>query len=443
MKTIRVFLVSVILATITLFNFVAALQGYLSSMEKAEQLLDQQLLETAKLIASIHADSKSVTIDHPETMAFQIWKPGRLQAASPNVPKTQISELVPGYNYTNFGGYRWRTVVYQNPLSQNWILVAERADLRYALAENVILESIFPILLALPVVGILIWLIVNHGLKPLRLLADELTRKQSTDLSPVSLPAPKRELEQIVESTNLLFARLESSLQREKQFASDAAHELRTPISVLKVELYNLARQHPDDDETIQQLRTTIDRLGYMVEQILDLYRSSPDQYIANMTAVDLHELVQSVIASTYQQFEEKSQHLEYHGEPCSISGDSFALTTMLQNLLSNASKYTPENGNIRVTVTDDEHAILLTVEDSGPGIPPEHHQSVFKRFYRVGGDRHNSGVVGCGLGLAIVRRIVELHHADISIKPSVFETGAAFQVSFPKNLITKSKSTS
>lgn len=433
MKSIRLFLIAVILATITLFNFIAALQGYRSSLLEAERLFDNQMMETAEFIADLYSENLLAPVDHAGNRVFQVWKNGELKAYSANAPIMAIAPLLPGFNFSNFDGYRWRTVARYDNQKQLWVLVAERTDRRYSLSENLILESFIPILMGLPVVGLLIWFIVSQGLKPLRTLADELGKKQPDDLSPLCFDAPKQELEQIVYSTNLLMGRLESSLNREKQFASDAAHELRTPISVLKVQLYNIAQLLPDEDSNLPELTETVDRLEHLVEQILVLYRTTPDQYSANFTRIDMGILTEEVLAQEYAQFEDKNQTLEFRGKPYVLSGDRFAITTLLQNLLSNASKYTPCGGHINVKVCDEQGDIVLTVEDSGPGIPLDEYQSVFERFYRSRGDRHNSGESGCGLGLAIVKHIVELHRAEITIAPSSFESGTAFRIRFPK----------
>ena len=249
MKSIRVFLVAVILAVITLFNFVAALKGYQSSMEEAERLFDKQLLDTARLIAKIYTDDTVNNVDHENTFTFQVWQWDELLASSSNAPSTLFAPSKPGFDYTNFDGYRWRTVTYFDMSTQYWVVVAERTDLRYTLAENVVLESIFPVLLGIPLVGLLIWLIVGQGLRPLHRLADELGNKQADDLSPLSNNFSSRELKQIMLSSNKLLERLERSLLRERQFASDAAHELRTPISTLKIQLHNIRRELPQDSQ--------------------------------------------------------------------------------------------------------------------------------------------------------------------------------------------------
>lgn len=430
-KSIRIFLVTVILAVITLFSFVAALKGYQSSMAEAESLFDKQLLDTARLIAYIYTESTISNEGYESTFTFQIWQQDKLLASSFNAPSIGIAPLTSGFDYNNFDGYRWRTVAHFDTIKQYWVVVAERSDLRYALAENVVLESIAPVLLGLPLVGLLIWLIVGQGLKPLRRLADELGNKRTDDLSPLSYDSSSRELQRIVLSSNQLLGRLEGSLLRERQFASDAAHELRTPISVLKVQLHNISKELPDNNQNIRELAETAERLRHIVEQILDLYRSSPDQYNAALTSIDLNDLAQEVLAQEYTSFEAKNQTLEFHGEECFIQGDRFALSTLLLNLLSNANKYTPAEGRISVSTRHSGGHVILTVEDSGPGIPEQHREAVFERFHRVGGDRHQSGVPGCGLGLAIVNHIVESHNAEISISDSRFNKGTAFQIKF------------
>ncbi len=379
MNSIRVFLVAVILAVITLFYFIAALRGYQSSMLEADRLFDKQLLDTARLIANLHTEDTAGNLGHDASMAFQVWRGERLVASSRNAPDTAISTLEPGFDYSNFDGYRWRTAAYFDSARGNWILVADRTDLRFALAENVILESLFPTLAGLPIVGLLIWVIVSGGLRPLRALAGELAGKQPDDLSPLAIAAPKQELEQIVASCNGLLERLETSLLREKQFASDAAHELRTPISALKLQVYNLAQErgtergtkrgteHGADDAQMSELEQTVERLEHIVEQILDLYRSSPDQFNASFEPLDLSGLAREVLAEEFAAFDRKDQQLEFQGQPCMIAGDRFALTTLLRNLLSNANKYTPRGGQVLVTVAAKGDTCTAPISRSRP----------------------------------------------------------------------------
>jgi len=432
MNSIRVFLVVVTLAVLTLFTFIVSLRGFQSGMQEADQLFDNQLLNVARLIADIHTEKTADRFDHSGNITFQVWQKGVLQASSSNAPPHELTELEAGFDFSNFDGYRWRTVAYHDANRDSWVLAAQRTDLRYTLAESVILESIYPVAIGLPVLGLLIWLIVSQGLKPLRRLAAELGNKQPEDLSPLAIPSPKSELQQIVLSSNRLLARLENSLLREKQFASDAAHELRTPISALKVQLYNIGKDLPEEHEGISEMAYTAGRLERVVEQILDLYKSSPDRYAANFVPINLAALTQEMLAREYPLFDSKNQVLEFLGDACFIAGDRFALTTLIYNLLSNANKYTPQGGQVIVRIDNAGSRANLTVEDSGPGIPEEQRHNIFDRFYRIGNDPEYAHEPGCGLGLAIVKRIADLHEASITVTPSRFNTGTAFHVSFP-----------
>jgi two-component system sensor histidine kinase QseC len=261
--------------------------------------------------------------------------------------------------------------------------------------------------------------------------------KRSDDLSSLSDSERPQELDVLSESINSLLRRLEAAFEREKRFAADAAHELRTPLSVLKVQLHNLLHDIPADAERLQSLQTAVERMGHSVEQVLMLYRMAPDQFAANLVQLDLASLVRQVIAELYPQIEEREQQIELLGDQALMSGDAFALRTLVMNLLDNASKYSGHGGEIRVQVSATADTVVLTVADSGPGIPAAEREHVFERFYRVGGDRHNSGITGSGIGLAIVRHIAEMHQAEISLADSGLDSGLAVLVRFPVRPVT------
>lgn len=461
MKSIRSFLVIVILSTITLMAFLTALNGYHDSMAKAEQLFDSGLIDKAHLLSiafssnpidgsslkneNMNARTKKNIIPDILTkghiFAFQIWHNESLLLHSPQAPQVPIANFQQGFQDKNFLNHRWRIYSYYNKTSNLWIMTAERMDIRYVLAENIILETILPIVLMLPLLGILIWTIISYGLSPLRQLAKELGNKRADDLTPLAIDKQPVELIQVVNSTNDLFNRLKASFLREKRFASDAAHELRTPISAIKIHLHNLSHLIPSDENSFKQLTLAVDRMGHLVEQILNLNRTSTEQYSARFSSFDLYELAQEIIINEYDHFAEKNLKIALEGalegKRCQLQGDKFSLEILIQNLLTNAYKYTPEGGSVLVSVypdkTDGKTNIILKVEDSGPGVPDDQYERLFDRFYRLNGDCHASGTMGCGLGLAIVQQIVELHHAKISLGHSSFPGGLLVQVIFAK----------
>ncbi|VAW50512.1 hypothetical protein MNBD_GAMMA05-913 [hydrothermal vent metagenome] len=434
MKSIRFYLITTILAAMTLLIFLSALHGYNKSTKEAKILLDKQLVDMANVLSSIQIQPESFpsSITNVDTTytAFQVWQNEQLVSRSNNAPDKPMTQLTPGFHDNNFGQYRWRIYVHLNKNNQRWVITAERTDSRNRLIDNFILESVLPVILTLPIAAIIIWLLVGSGLKPLRLLASQLQHKQEHDLSPVTLTGSLSELQPLVDSTNNLLARLERSLTRAKRFSSDAAHELRTPISGLKINLHNLQIESPDD-KNLKLLTAGVNRMGHVVEQILSLYRTTPDQYMANFETLNLHVIAQQSIAQYYPHFESKQQQIELSGKSAMFQGDKFTIEVLLQNLLGNANKYTPEGGNIEITISQTDYIVQLKVEDSGPGIPEEKYHRIFDRFYRLDGDQHHSEIEGCGLGLSIVQHIVQLHHGEIKLSHSKFDTGFAITINF------------
>jgi len=446
MKSIRLYLIATILAAMTLLIFLSSLHGYNKSTIEAQNLFDKQLINMANILSSSVPQNNNITkqtaITNPvitpadietNNNAFQIWQQGQLIRRSHNAPDTLITSLIPGFRDSNFNHFRWRNYVHHIPSLDRWIITAERTDIRNRLIDNLIIESALPVIMTLPLAALIIWFLVGSGLKPILQLSSQLQHKQSNDLSPVTLTESLQELQPLINSTNSFLLRLKNAFDREKYFSADAAHELRTPISVLKVELHNLTTELPDNNN-LASLILSVDRMEHLVEQILSLYRTTPDQYLTKFKPIDLYCVTQNCIAQQYSKFEARNQQIELLGAPAIIQSDSFVLETLLQNLLSNANKYTPENGKIKVSIKNEGDDLRLRIEDSGPGIPSDKYHRIFDRFYRLNGDQNDSGIEGCGLGLSIVQHIVQLHKADIQLSHSKFSSGLAVTIRFPLN---------
>jgi two-component system sensor histidine kinase QseC len=445
-SSIRVFLVAALLSSITLVIFVASLRGYQRSMDELQALFDEQLLQKVGLLEhSVRVQFTAGNAPEAEIVAFpaggkssllyQVWRDvdGYCVLRSAGTPETALLQSVAGFQEINFRGYHWRALVTQDATTGLWLLLAERDDLRYKIADRVVIAVLTPIVLGLPVLALIIWWVVGRGLRPISRLATELERREAGDLAAIELREVPRELEVLANSANELLRRLEASFQREKRFTADAAHELRTPISAIRVHLQNLLDEPDEPGHSLQKLGEGVERLSHLVEQTLVLNRVAPDQYMANFVPLDLYMITQQVLAELYPQVEAKQLQIQLEGDAAEIHGDRFGLEMLVLNLVSNAIKYTPVSGKIDVAVYRLGDKVCLEVMDSGPGIPPDQYQRVFERFYRVGGDRHNSGVAGCGLGLSIVQRIVALHGAEIELGPSRFATGLKVTVIFPR----------
>lgn len=432
MKSIRLFLVAGTVAILLLYNFIAAVRGYQSSMLEADLLFDNQLLDLSRLVGNLDTGRVKPEFRLGNNLAFQIWEGNRLLAASWHAPQEPMNPFKSGFDFSNFDSYRWRTFTRLDEENGRWIIVAERTDLRFVLAEDVVLESVTPILLGIPIVGLLIWMIVGFGLRPLAQLSADLREKRAQDLSPLPPRQTPKELDQVVQSVNGFIQRLDDALEREKRFSADAAHELRTPISALKIQLHNLAQEVDAGSDTFRELQQGVERMQHLVEQLLSLYRMTPAQFSANCTRLDLLATAQQVVARHYPLIEQKRQNVELDGASAFIDGERFAVETLLANLLANAIRYTPTGGNIRLRVERSNGRVELIVADDGPGIPLLEREQVFERFHRgvqPGEDRAS----GCGLGLTIVKHVADLHRATVVVEDSGFGTGAAFRVSFPE----------
>ncbi len=450
MASIRLFLTLTLIAIIVLVSFLSSLRGYRESMAEAQALFDMQLQEHAKLLSLINPamnsagsveileelvlpQQQNLQLSAESLIAYQMLdEQGRLLLRSVIAPATAMSPLEVGYSDRNFNGYRWRVLAVHNPDQGRWVMAAQRFDVRYELAESVILEAVIPTVFSIPLAALLIWFIVGYGLRPIKILAQEVRTREVSDLSAVRLDNVPRELTPLTLSTNDLLRRLQSSFDREKRFAADAAHELRTPISVLKVQIHNLLSEMEEPNATLLELQQSIDAMGHLVEQILVLNRTAPDQYMVQFVLVDLYNLTQEVVSTEYEQILEREQQFDLEGYSVKIRGDATALRSLISNLIANASKYSPQEAHIRVRIHQSGSRVTLIVEDSGPGIPESYRERVFDRFYRLDGDRHASGVSGSGLGLAIVRHIVEMHGATIALSRSVELGGLCITIHFP-----------
>jgi len=436
MNSIRASLVAMLVAAFTLVSFLATLNAYRSSLAETEKLLDAQLQHVSGLLR-LHSDrgevpsapSESEPESEPESeLTYQVWRGDMLLRRSSRAPDAMINELAEGFRYANFGGYRWRTLTRLAP-DGDWYVVAQRADLRHTLAERAALASVQPLLMWLPVSAVLVWVLVGWGLRPLRELSRQINLRRSDDLAPIRYVDPPRELVQLVSSTNSLFSRLAASFEREKHFAAHAAHELRTPLSALKVHLHNLSLDLPPDHPGLAHANAGVERMQHLIKQILDLNRTNPEIIEAKFRKVDLHSLAQRVTAEVWPDFAVRQQSLSLAGESVTLFGDESMLETMLLNLLDNAGKYTPRGGEIDVFAGRVGDGVELRVVDSGPGIPETERDRVFERFYRGSGD---AVVSGSGLGLAIVHHIAVLHGAVIRLERSHFPSGLAVIVAFP-----------
>lgn len=468
--SIRRYLVLTLVAVLTLITFIAAIQGYKASMTRAEKLFEQQLVDFAQIVKGLHQtfDTKQrqfVTIKQQTSFAFQVWQGDNLviqSANSPIQPIISLNKSSTHFGEVNFSGQRWRAIYlasssdlspdnftnntpdYSLEANNNTlvIIVAQPLKKQFLLAQEVILAAVTPMIIAIVLLSFLIYAIITQGLKPLHKLTTALANKRSNDFTPLALEVDNSELSRVVITLNQLFARLNLAFERERHFAADAAHELKTPLSVLKINVHNLSQELNEQGQQystnlIKPLKVSVERMGHVIDQILHLNRTNPDQINQSQQQVKLKTLLQAVIGDLYHAIAQKQQTITLTSDEIILKGDEISLQLMLTNLISNANKYTPQNGEIKVSTKYIKYGkkqsaqVAIIIEDSGEGIPTAEYHRVFDRFYRVGGDQHDSSVLGCGLGLTIVKHIVDMHRGTIMLSKSKLLGGLRVEVLF------------
>lgn len=429
--SIQRYLLIVILSVVTLASFGAALQGYKASQNKLNQVFDDEMrsFATALLLSPItknpinlsaniknnDGDSFSTVVLH-SSFAYQIWLNDELRIKSDNAPDNLITKTHHGYSDVSFLGKRWRVFALADGDSQ--VIVAQPIKQRFDSIEQVLLEAILPIVYAIPLIGLLVFFAIKRSLKPLNYLSNQLKKKGANDLASIEVLENTEELKPIEQTLNRLFERLDNAFEREKRLSSDAAHELRTPISVLKLTAHNLMVAFEDnriERKHIDELNQNTIRMAHVIEQIIALNRTSPENFENSMTYLDLRELLQNVISENYQKIEQSHQTISLKAQPTKIYGDQFSLTILFDNLIKNANKYSGQNTDIVVSINEQADDIQIIVEDSGVGIPKASFNKVFHRFYR----EKQHAETGSGLGLSIVKHIVDLHKGHIELMTS------------------------
>lgn len=267
--------------------------------------------------------------------------------------------------------------------------------------------------------GFLGWISVRRGLAPLRAMRQEAAGVTASHLDyRLSVDAVPVELAELAETLNAMLARLEESFQRLKDFSSDLAHEMRTPISNLMTETQvalSRAREPDEYRDVLASNAEEYERLARMIGDMLFLAQADNGMILLNREPVDLAVQIGELFDFFDALAEEKNLHLALTGSG-RVSGDKLMLRRALANLISNAIRHTRSGGDIRVRIESGETGTTLSIENSGEPIPPEHLSRIFDRFYRADPSRHRNGE-GAGLGLAITRSIIQAHGGEIDVR--------------------------
>lgn len=280
--------------------------------------------------------------------------------------------------------------------------------------------------------GVVTYFISGHALRPIREFSDKIEEVEAQNLADSRIEENKvKELNQLSISYNRMLTRLSDAFEVQRQFTANAAHELRTPLSLIQVQLdlYNAARHPGNDADTMQTIKMVTeqnDRLNKMVKTLLDM---SELQTVGRDEVIAVDALVDEVLADLEPLAQEKNITLVENCKNITMRGSDILIYRMVYNLVENAIKYNHVDGQVIVTAYQEENHVHLSVEDTGSGIPEELKERVFEPFFRVDKSRSRE-LGGVGLGLALVREIVRVHDGSITVRSNP-SGGTVFELQF------------
>jgi two-component system sensor histidine kinase QseC len=411
---------------------------WFDARHEIDELLDAHLAQAASLLIVQTAAGEIEEIDtehaplldkHARKVVFQVWEEGRrLRVHSVNAPNQPLGTEAEGFSDRVVEGRAWRVFTAWDAGREHLIHVGERADVRRELENDLAKGLLGPLLLALPALGVLLWIAIRGGLRPLLGLREELARRDPENLAPIERGRAPREVVPLIDQLNRLFERITRSLERERRFTADAAHELRTPVAAIKAQA-QVARMAAGEDarhHALDQVVNAADRAGRLVQQLLTL---------ARLDAVDpgqlaphpLRALAAGVLAEAAPSALARGVTLALtDGAEVEVRCAPELVAVLLRNLLDNAVAHAG-SGSVRVDVCSEPAHAVLAVTDSGPGIPPDERAKVLQRFYRL----ESAGAGGSGLGLSIVQRIAEIHGATLALGAGEGGKGLRVEVAF------------
>jgi two-component system OmpR family sensor kinase len=413
-------LLALVLAAIGLVSLLQASTTYRMALREADKMFDFHLEEVAR---SVHGGVPLVPGSEDSEYSVQVWGPDGSEIYRSNGAQLP-AQAVLGFSDTRVNGLRLRIYTLQTP--ENTIQIAQDLDAREARARTLAANAVLPVLLLAPLLMLAVGWVISKSLAPLTRMRKQVAEREATDLSPLTTHGVPQEVQPLVAELNLLFGRVRETLQAQQHFVADAAHELRSPLTALKLQVQaaERARDEPARAAAVADMAAGIERAIALAEQLLVLARAESVEADDAAEPVDLEVLAREVVSELLPRAQAKQQDLGLaNSEPAAVRAPREALRLALRNLVDNAIKYTPAGGRIDIALGSN----WLAVDDSGPGIPEAERQRVLDRFYRVPGTE----AAGSGLGLAIVKAVAERIGAQLVLGTSALG-GLRVEIRFP-----------
>lgn len=449
MSSIRLSLLKWLIAPLLIINLIGAGLTYWLAWAPAQNAFDQSVADVGwALLPHLRASAAGIVIDlpqqaeqilrmdHRDTVYFVVRDMSeKTIAGDADFPLLARPDNLnePSYYDGSMRGAAVRIVVLKARVGDQPVYIGAAETLQ---KRNQIRYTIFIALLALEslltlVTIAIVWLAVTKGLRPLRNMQHELNTRGHDDLAPLSDKPIALELQPVVGAINGLLDKVRIGTQIQQNFLANVAHQLRTPLAGLKLQLEWVLERHAGEHETAHSAKlmmSSTERMIRQTNQLLALARAEPSHFEkARLETLELDKLVEESIQHFVEEADKKHIDLGFDLHPTSVPGDRFLLRDMIDNLIDNAIRYSPQKGTVTVRCLQQERHGILLVEDSGPGIAASERDLIFNRFYRL-----NDKIAGSGLGLAIVRDIVKDHNAEIALSSGPHGRGTIFAVKFP-----------
>ncbi|WP_225783236.1 ATP-binding protein [Xenophilus sp. Marseille-Q4582] len=435
LKSLRARLLAFLLAAIVLAGGVQAVVTYRTALKEADAIFDYHMQQMALSLRAGLPPSATVQGlgDGEQNFEFivQVWSLDgrRIFESAEDALLPQLAVL--GFTEVQARGTQYR--VFSMQTRGQVIQVAQDLAPRRRMAGALAWRTVAPVALMAPLLMLVVGGVVGSALRPVARVRAQVAARQPDDLSPVSGEGLPEEVAPLVEELNLLFARVRSAFEAQQHFVADAAHELRSPLAALKLQVQGLRRAGDEAarEQAVQRLNAGIDRATRLVEQLLVLARQEAQATGgAAPAAVDLQALVREAVEEALPGARARRIDLGVaQADARVLPAHAEALRMLLRNLIDNALKYTPEGGQVDVSLQAlPDGGARLAVQDSGPGLPPAERERVLDRFYRAPGSTPG----GSGLGLAIVRAVAQWHGASLQLDEAPALGGLRVRVDLP-----------
>jgi two-component system sensor histidine kinase QseC len=452
MHSIRLRLLFFVGGLMILTWLVTAATSIYSARKEVQELFDAHLAHSARVlhamllheiseVEAVGLDNRSIVLDTSVPGHFYEGEffftvrddQGEARYRSLQAPDLQIQPQVNGFTDIADGIQQWRVYILRDKVLNFSIEVVQSYELRNQLIWEIAQKVIWPFAIVIPILLLAIWIGAGRSLRPLKAIADEVRDRNPNNLEEIDLAKLPTEIAPLFISLNSLLSRLDKALSNERGFTSDAAHELRTPLAGIRAQAQVAvrAKDEKEKDTALRHIILGIDNTTHLVRQMLMLARLDPDIPIRNFKQQDLTRILTDVAADVASLAVAKNIDLEVKqpAEKVMVPGQAEALSVLIRNLLDNAVRYTPSGGSVKASISRSIGGVVLKIIDSGPGIANKDKDRIFDRFYRGLG----TGQTGSGLGLSIVKRVVDLHHAQLEFKTgSGSGKGVMVKVTFP-----------